>query len=317
VRKVLVLVAVLFLACAGTAQAADKVLVFSKTAGFRHDSIPQGIAAIEAIGAASSLGVDKTEDASAFTAANLAQYKAVIWLSTTGDVLNEAQQTAFEGYIKGGGGYVGVHAAADTEYDWPWYGQLVGAWFKSHPATQQATIDVGDRVHPSTKDVPATWTRTDEWYDYKRNPRADVHVLAELQESSYSGGTMGSDHPIAWCRAFDGGRTWYTGLGHTQQSYTEAAFRSHLTGGILWAAGLAAGDCSVTPQPEPCEAASDEFDAALDCRWTFVRPNTATYGVSGGALRITTENGDLWGNGNSAKNLILQKAPSGAWEVTT
>ena len=242
----------------------------------------------------------------------------MVWLSTTGDVLNDAQQAAFEGYIRAGGGYVGVHAAADTEYDWPWYGQLVGAWFKSHPATQPATVNVIDRAHPSTKDVPATWTRTDEWYDYKRSPRADVHVLAELQERRpTAAGRWASDHPIAWCRAFDGGRTWYTGLGHTQESYAEPAFRSHLTGGILWAAGLAPGDCGVTPQPQPCEAADDEFDAALDCKWTIVRPNTAAYAVDGGALRITTENGDLWGGGGTAKNLILQQAPSGAWEITT
>jgi len=304
---------------AASASAQDKVLVFSKTAAFRHDSIPQGIAAIEAIGAANNLTVDKTEDASAFTTANLAQYKAVIWLSTTGDVLNASQQTAFEGYIRAGGGYVGVHAAADTEYDWPWYGQLVGAWFKSHPATQQATVRVTDRVHPSTRDLPEVWTRTDEWYDYQRNPRADVHVLADLQESSYSGGTMGSDHPIAWCRQFDGGRTWYTGMGHTQESFSDPAFRSHLAGGILWAAGKVSGDCSVAPQPEPCDPGSDEFDGpTLDCRWsTIVRENRSAWSLSGGALRITTENGDLWDGGNNARNVFLQKAPSGGYELST
>ena len=236
IALVLVGVFVALLASATSANAQTKVLVFSKTAAFRHDSIPQGIAAIEAIGAANGLTVDKTEDANAFTAANLAQYKAVIWLSTTGDVLNAAQQTAFESYVHFGGGYVGVHAAADTEYDWPWYGELVGAWFKSHPATQQATVDVTDRVHPSTKDLPATWTRTDEWYDYRRNPRSAVHVLATLRESSYSGGTMGDDHPIAWCRQFEGGRTWYTGHGpHAgvlrRRELPQAPDRRHPLGG--------------------------------------------------------------------------------------
>ena len=242
-----------------------------------------------------------------------------MWLSTTGDVLDEAQQAAFEGYIRAGGGYVGVHAAADTEYSWPWYGELVGAYFNSHPANQNAKVDVIDRTHPSTSHLQAAWTRFDEWYNYRSSPRQKVHVLAELDESSYSpgGGAMGDDHPIAWCRNFDGGRTWYTGMGHTQESYADSAFRSHLAGGILWAAGLASGDCSVD-EPEPCEATSDEFDgSALGCQWSIVRPNASKYAVGGGALKITTENGDLYGGGGSAKNLILQGAPSGAWEATT
>jgi cytochrome c len=205
---------------------AQKVLVFSKTAGFRHDSIGQGIAAVQAIGQANGFAVDATEDATRFTAANLAQYKAVVWLSTTGDVLDEAQQAAFEGYIRAGGGYVGVHAAADTEYSWPWYGELVGAYFNSHPSNQNAKVDVIDRAHPSTSHLQAAWTRFDEWYNYRSSPRQKVHVLAELDESSYSpgGGAMGDDHPIAWCRNFDGGRTWYTGMGHTLQSYADSAF---------------------------------------------------------------------------------------------
>ncbi len=200
--------------------------MFSKTAGFRHDSIGQGIAAVQAIGQANGFAVDATEDATRFTAANLAQYKAVVWLSTTGDVLDEAQQAAFEGYIRAGGGYVGVHAAADTEYSWPWYGELVGAYFNSHPSNQNAKVDVIDRTHPSTSHLQAAWTRFDEWYNYRSSPRQKVHVLAELDESSYSpgGGAMGDDHPIAWCRNFDGGRTWYTGMGDTLQSYADSAF---------------------------------------------------------------------------------------------
>src|SRR3954469_534543 len=151
-----------------------KVLVFSKTAGFRHDSIPAGIAAIRQLGSQNGFAVTATEDAAAFTTQNLAQYQAVVWLSTTGDVLNASQQTAFESYVTGGGGYVGVHAAADTEYDWPWYGGLVGAYFQSHPAQQQATVVVEDRADPSTAHLPATWSRFDEWYNYRTNPRSAV-----------------------------------------------------------------------------------------------------------------------------------------------
>ena len=218
---------------------AYQVLVFSKTAGFRHSSIGPGIAAIQQLGAANNFTVTATEDAAAFTTANLAQYEAVVFLSTTGDVLNASQQTAFEGYIRAGGGYVGIHAASDTEYSWPWYGNLVGAYFAGHPAPQQATIKVEDRTHPSTTHLGNTWVRTDEWYDYNRNPRSAVNVLATLDESTYSGGNMGADHPIAWYHHFDGGRSWYTGGGHTDSSYTEPAFRTHLLGGIRWAAGVA------------------------------------------------------------------------------
>ena len=229
------------------ARAADfAVLVFSKTAGFRHDSIPAGIAAIQQLATQNNFTVETTEDAAQFNATNLARFQAVIWLSTTADVLNATQQTAFENYVRGGRGYVGIHAAADTEYDWPWYGGLVGAYFASHPAIQNATVRVEDRTHPSTASLPATWPRNDEWYNYRTNPRSQTHVLATLDESTYSGGTMGADHPIAWCRAYDGGRSWYTGGGHTIESFSDTNFRNHLLGGIRYAA-QALGSCPVGP----------------------------------------------------------------------
>jgi len=215
------------------------VLVFSKTAGFRHDSIPDGIAAIRKLGENHHFTIDATEDAAAFTPENLAQYKCVVFISTTGDVLNDEQQRAFERYIQAGGGYAGIHAASDTEYDWPWYGRLVGSYFAGHPAIQDATILVADRTHPSTSHLPERWPRHDEWYNYKSNPRDQVHVLATLDETSYEGGTMGGDHPIAWCHEFDGGRAWYTGGGHTKESFSEPDFLRHILGGIRWAAGVA------------------------------------------------------------------------------
>ena len=223
-----------------------RVLVFSKTAGFRHDSIETGVARVKQLGTANNFAVDATEDATAFRPANLRRYQAVIFLSTTGDVLNTAQQNAFENYIGDGGGYVGIHSAADTEYDWPFYGNLVGAYFKQHPAQQNATIKVADKVHPATKHLPDRWNRFDEWYDYRANPRGDVHVLATLDETSYQNATMGSDHPITWCQEFGGGRSFYTGLGHTKESYGEPAFQKQLVGAIRWAAGDVAGDCGAT-----------------------------------------------------------------------
>jgi type 1 glutamine amidotransferase len=219
------------------------VLVFSKTAGFRHDSIAVGTQAIRDLGAANSFTVTATEDANAFNATNLAQFEAVVFLNTTGDVLNDTQQAAFEAYIRGGGGYVGVHSAADTEYGWPFYGGLMGAYFASHPAIQQATIRVENRAHAATAHLPQAWTRTDEWYNYQTNPRASARILSTLDESSYSGGSMGADHPTSWCKAYQGGRAFYTGSGHTQASYAEPNFRAHLLGGIRYAAGRTKADC--------------------------------------------------------------------------
>lgn len=228
-----------------------RVLVFSKTAGFRHESIPDGIKALRELGSIESgpagtrFEVDATEDGGLFTDANLSKYAAVVFLSTTGDVLDDAQQAAFARFIRGGKGYVGVHAASDTEYSWPWYGRLVGAYFKGHPDIQEATVVVEDRGHRSTAMLPERWKRTDEWYFFRENPRAAVRVLARLDESTYEPGpgAMG-DHPIAWYHEFEGGRAWYTAGGHTSESFTEDLFRQHLRGGVLWAIGDA-------PSPQP------------------------------------------------------------------
>ena len=230
------------------------ILVFSKTEGFRHASIAEGTQAVRDIGTNNGWSVDATEDAGAFTTANLSQYDAVVFLSTTGNVLDDQQEAAFEEYIQAGGGYAGVHAASDTEYDWAWYGDLVGAYFDRHPAVQQATIEVEDTVHASTDHLADEWVRTDEWYDFRDNPRGDVHVLATLDEGTYDGGLMGPDHPIAWCHAFDGGRSWYTAGGHTAASYGESDFVEHLEGGIAYAAGVGGGCGNAGPTPTPTVA---------------------------------------------------------------
>jgi cytochrome c len=269
-----------------------QVLVFSKTAGFRHDSIPAGIAAIQSLGAQHNFQVDATENDAAFTDANLAQYDTVVWLSTTGDVLNNAQQGAFERYIQAGGGYVGVHSASDTEYGWPWYGGLVGAYFHNHPANQTATIKVEDPAHPSTAHLPPLWERFDEWYNFQTNPRGDVHVLLSLDESSYNPGpgAMGVEHPIAWCHEYDGGRAWYTGLGHTAQSFSEPAFLQHLLGGIQTTAGAVDADCGASLTESFEKVALDEstsspmkLDVADDGRVFYVD--------RGGAVRIIRPDG--------------------------
>jgi len=222
-----------------------RILVFSRTEGFRHDSIPAGLAAIRRIGRQEGFAVDATEDPAWFEDTRLSSYDAVVFLSTTGDVLNESEQAAFERFIRSGRGFVGIHSAADTGYGWAWYGRLVGARFRSHPEVQSATVRIDDRVHPSTRGLPDRWERTDEWYNFSTNPRGAVHVLATLDETTLSGGDMGPDHPIAWCQLFDGGRSWYTALGHTEESYGEPLLLEHLLGGIQFAAGYP--DCGSRP----------------------------------------------------------------------
>ncbi|MFD3310434.1 ThuA domain-containing protein [Streptomyces sp. NPDC058694] len=267
----------------------ERVLVFSKTAGFRHDSIPEGVAAVKSLGAANGFRVDATEDAGAFSSRNLGRYDAVVFLSTTGDVLNKAQQRAFEGYIERGGGYVGIHAAADTEYDWEFYGGLAGAYFQSHPAIQPARIEVEDRAHPATSHLGESWNRTDEWYNYRSNPRDRAHILASLDESSYSGGTMSGDHPIAWCQEYRGGRAFYTGSGHTKESYADPAFRQHLLGGIRWAVGAAEADC------RPEKGYSPLFDGTAESLADWKQAGPGSFSLSDdGTLTSSGGLGMLW-----------------------
>lgn len=220
-----------------------KVLVFSKTTGFRHGSIPDGITAVEALGERNGFTVDTTEDATMFNDTTLAEYDCVIWMNTSGTPLDSTQQAAFERYIQAGGGYVGVHAASDTHRsgDWPWYEELVGALFVNHPSIQHADLCVCEACHPSTESLGTDmeWIRRDEWYNFDRDPadNPNITVLVTLDETSYNGGTMGTSHPITWCQEYDGGRSWYTGMGHTSETYEEPQFRIHLLGGIEWAAG--------------------------------------------------------------------------------
>ena len=220
-----------------------KVLVFSKTGGFRHDSIPDGIAMIQQLGAKNQFAVDPSEDAAVFSDAGLASYKVVVFLNTSGDIFTDAQKSALQRYIQAGGGFVGIHAASDTEFGWPWYGGLVGAFFMDHPPIQPATVRVEDRTSPSTSFLGVSWQRTDEWYNFATNPRGTVHVLATLDESTYTGGVMGADHPISWCQVYQGGRSWYTAGGHTREAYAEPLFQQHVLGGIQYAAGTAPANC--------------------------------------------------------------------------
>jgi len=239
----LLLLASILIPVAAAAQQ-PRVLVFSKTVGFRHSSIPNGIAAIRKLGQEHGFAVDTTEDAGAFTQKNLARYSAVVFLSTTGDVLNPAQQDVFERYIQAGGGYVGVHSATDTEYDWPWYGRLAGAYFNGHPGNpnvRHGSYRVLDTTHVSTQGLPTRFERDDEFYNFK-SIDPTIHVLIEIDEKSYEGGTNGDHHPMSWYHDFAGGRAWYTNMGHTEATYTEPLFLQHLLGGLRYAMGTGTVD---------------------------------------------------------------------------
>ncbi len=213
-----------------------RVLVFSKTTGFRHSSIPNGKAAIQKLGWENNFEVDTTEDAGYFTEENLKKYAAIVFLNTTGDVLNNQQEIAMERFIQAGGGFVGIHSATDTEYDWIWYANMIGGQFVSHPAIQSAKIQVVDRTNISTQHLPEVWNRTDEWYNFKRLNK-EVKVLLKIDEKSYQGGTLGDDHPMAWYHDYDGGRAFYTELGHVEESYSDSLYLKHILGGIKYAIG--------------------------------------------------------------------------------
>lgn len=218
------------------------LLVFTRTEGFRHSSIEDGVTMLMAIAAEEGATLERTEETDVFTPASLAAYDVVIWLSTTGDVLDPDEQAAFEGFIQSGGGWIGIHAAADCEYSWPWYGELLGngAWFNSHPQIQVATLVLEDPSHPGAGLFDATNSFEDEWYNFQANPRPVVDVVMTLDESSYDpgSGAMGDDHPIVWAHKFDGGRAFYSALGHRSETFSDPKFKEQIRGAVLWASDV-------------------------------------------------------------------------------
>ncbi len=228
-----VLVAISLVSCT---TAEKEILVFSKTQGFRHGSIEAGVIALKKLGRENNFKVNATEDSNYFVEDSLKHYATVVFLNTTQDILTDVQQADFERYIQAGGGFVGIHAATDTEYDWPWYTKMVGAMFDGHPRIQEAKLQIKDTDHPATKHLDSVWTKSDEWYNFKTiNP--DINVLISIDETSYEGGTNENDHPISWYHEYDGGRAFYTGMGHTNETFENPTFLEHLKGGILYAMG--------------------------------------------------------------------------------
>ena len=246
-----------------------ELLLFSRTQGFRHASIEAGQLAVQQLGAANDFTVTVTEDPTLFNDQTLAETDVVLFLNTTGDVLDDTQQAAFERFMARGGGFVGVHSAADTEYDWAFYGELVGAYFLTHPVVNQpGPLRIEDADHPSTRALPMPWMLAiEEYYSFQSNPADQVRVLMNIDESSYSqtpniscdprsasfpdgfSGRMG-DHPMAWCHDRLGGRAWYTAIGHEAYLYQDATYQAHLLGGILTAARRVPANCAVRARPE-------------------------------------------------------------------
>jgi type 1 glutamine amidotransferase len=251
----------------GNGVAGYRVLVFSKTLGYRHDSITNGIAALRQLGLESGFGVDATEDSGVFTAPNLARYATVVFLSATGDVLGQNQETALKSYVLGGGGFVGIHGAVfgpqACEDRWDWYGEMFCCAFTNHSAVVPAVVRIENEGHPANAGLPKAWERTDEWYNFTGTPRGCARILATVDEATYKGGSMGKDHPVAWCRQIGKGRMWYTAMGHTGSSFDEPLFRRHLLGGILITAGRNPADFSPNNRPAARLSFSQEPDALV------------------------------------------------------
>ncbi|OTA52437.1 carboxylesterase-like protein [Hypoxylon sp. EC38] len=215
------------------------VLVLSKTVGYRHQSIPAGIDSVSQLGTSTgAFTVDASEDAAQINVENLSHYAVVIFLQTSGDFLNKQQLAALQAYVRGGGGFVGIHCAAAGMTTEPWYGELIGAVFTDHPEPQHGILTIENKDHVIVFGLPEKWEWFDEWYNFNTNPRAKVNVLLSINEETYTGGKMGEDHPLAWCQEFDGGRSFYTSLGHFDEAYKDRKFMDHLLKGILWAAHM-------------------------------------------------------------------------------
>lgn len=212
-----------------------RVLMLTATAGFRHDSIPTAMTTMRSLGAAGGFTVDATENLSSLNVAALAPYDVIMFAMTSGELpLTPDQQSALIGFVQSGRGFIGVHSATDTLYEWPDYGRLVGAYFKEHPWTQRAIVVVEDPSHPSMMRVPSSFTLMEEFYTFRENPRGRVQVLMRLDAASV--GAAG-DYPLAWAQPFGSGRAYYNALGHFPETWRDDRFQQQMTGAVRWAAG--------------------------------------------------------------------------------
>ena len=211
-----------------------RVLIFTKTRAYRHECIEPGVKAMQSWFAKRGITSEHSEDSLMFTPQKLKDFDVVMFFQTTGNVLDSVEQLAFMKYIQSGKGFVGIHSAADTEYDWAWFTELLGARFADHPDIQSGVMIRVDSARIATSHLPARWTRTDEWYNFKEAPK-NVHVELMADEATYTGGGMGTNHPMAWYHQFDGGRAYYTAMGHTVENYQDTLLLEHLAKAVKWA----------------------------------------------------------------------------------
>jgi len=300
-----------------------RLLVFSKTTGYRHASIEPAVAALQSIAPEREWTIAASEDAIVFTDGTLAQIDVVLFMSTSDDILDDAQQAGLQTFVEAGGGFVGVHSASATEETWPWYRELIGARFVDHPAPQQATVHVVAPDHPACVGLPVQWSRFDEWYNFDASPSRVVDVLLQLDETTFEGGTMGVDHPIAWTHVFGDARVFYTGGGHTTESWADPLWVHHVANGIDWviAGEPAAGDTSTGGSPdddgtesattegsEPEDSGPSTSSSTTDAETTTGTPDTAE--TSGAANDGAAANGDGpagcgCGSGSGSSALLL------------
>jgi len=235
---VLLFSAILFISMSAKPPTSAKIFVFTKTNSFRHASIPEGTNALNKLARQNNWTITFSEDSTQFSLKNLKKYDAIIFLNTTGNVLGKKEQTAFEKYIRRGGGYVGIHSASDTEHEWDFYKKMVAAQFASHPKVQEVTLNVHqDCGHASIAHLNKQWNISDEWYNFREPVPDYVTVLLDIDESTIEGKKMNAYHPIAWYHIYEGGRCFYTGLGHTEVIYTDPDYLKHIEEGIKWVIG--------------------------------------------------------------------------------
>jgi type 1 glutamine amidotransferase len=222
-----------------------KALLVTTTNGWHHESLHYGVVALKKLAEKNNFDVMLMENPKFINDKNLAAFQVIIFLNTTGDILDTASEKALERFIQSGKGFVGIHSATDTEYDWEWYTKLVGRMFKIHPAIQTAKLQTTQNYFPGLQGFAGNRLWTDEWYEYGPEKTDGLTYILTVDENSYNakvnwgenkGEGMGSMHPIAWYHEFDGGRAFYTGLGHIPSVFSEQAFLDHLYAGIFWAA---------------------------------------------------------------------------------
>jgi type 1 glutamine amidotransferase len=222
-----------------------KALLVTTTNGWHHESLHYGVVALKELATRNFFDIEVFQDPGSFTDENLKQFQLIIFLNTTGDIFNAEQKKVMERFIQSGKGFVGIHSASDTEYDWEWYTKLVGRVFHIHPVIQTAKLQVVDTSFPGMQGLSTGTLWTDEWYEFNKEQVKDLHYILAVDETTYNpkvdwgrkkGEGMGKFHPLAWYHNFDGGRSFYTALGHLPTNYSSEAFLNHLYAGILWAA---------------------------------------------------------------------------------